>query len=232
VSGLYWQAIAGLQIAVDGPSGSGKGTVAKQLGEELDLPVLDTGLLYRFAGWQAAEAGINVGDEAAVLTVLDKVLPNMQWRAQGIRFAGNDCTSALRGEDVGGLASQVAHYPKVRALLLDVQRNIALSGCVMDGRDIGTVVLPDAQAKFFLTASQRERARRRWAQLHLKDKDLSIEQVADELMARDARDAGRDCAPLERAKGAIQLDSTTMRVDEVVDRVLAVLERRGLIRAI
>ncbi|PCI44738.1 MAG: cytidylate kinase [Proteobacteria bacterium] len=229
---LYWEPIAGLQIAVDGPSGSGKGTVAKRVGEELGLPVLDTGLLYRFAGWQAAEADVDLVDESAVLQTLNDVLPKMQWRAEGIFFESNDCTSLLRGEDVGGLASQVAHFPKVRTLLLDVQRDIAVSGCVMDGRDIGTVVLPDAQAKFFLTASQRERARRRWAQLHVKDKELSIEQVADELMERDKRDAERDCAPLERAKGAIQVDSTIMRVDEVVDRVLAVLERRDLIHAI
>lgn len=232
MAALYWKPVGGLQIAMDGPSGSGKGTVAKRVGEELGLPVLDTGLLYRFSGWQAVEAGVDLADETAVLEVLHEVLPQMQWRAEGMLFAGNDCTSSLRGENIGGLASQVAHYPRVRALLLDAQRDIALSGCVMDGRDIGTVILPDAQAKFFLTASQRERARRRWAQLHVKDKELSIEQVADELMERDERDAGRDCSPLERAKGAIQIDSTTMRVDEVVDRVLAVLERRELICAI
>ncbi|MDQ6967718.1 MAG: (d)CMP kinase [Mariprofundaceae bacterium] len=232
MSGLYWSPIEGLQIAMDGPSGSGKGTVAKLVGEELGLPVLDTGLLYRFAGWQTRQAAADLSDEAAVLEVLGGVLPKMNWRVEGIFFESNDCTSLLRGEDVGGLASQVAHYPKVRELLLDVQRNIALSGCVMDGRDIGTVVLPDAHAKFFLTASQRERARRRWAQLHVKDKELSIEQVADELMARDERDAGRECAPLERAEGAIQVDSTTMRVDEVVDRILAILERKNLIQAV
>jgi len=232
VTGLYWKPVEGLQIAMDGPSGSGKGTVAKLVGEELGLPVLDTGLLYRFAGWKAAEADVDLTNESAVLQVLALVLPKMQWRAEGIFFESNDCTSQLRGEDAGGLASQVAHFPKVRKLLLDVQRDIALLGCVMDGRDIGTVVLPAAQAKFFLTASQRERARRRWAQLHVKDKELSIEQVADELMARDGRDAGRDCAPLERAEGAIQIDSTTMRVDEVVDRILAVLERRELIHAV
>jgi len=231
VSDLYWKPIDGLQIAMDGPSGSGKGTVAKLVGEELGLPVLDTGLLYRFTGWQVHVHGVNISDEDAVLQLLDSVLPKMQWRAEGIFFESNDCTSQLRGEDVGGLASQVAHFSKVRGLLLDAQRDIALSGCVMDGRDIGTVVLPDAQAKFFLTASQRERARRRWAQLHVKDRELSIEQVADELMERDKRDAGRDCAPLEKAIGAIQIDSTTMRVDEVVDRILSVLERRDLIRA-
>ncbi len=232
MAGLYWKPIEGLQVAMDGPSGSGKGTVARLVGEELGLPVLDTGLLYRFAGWQTAETDVDMMDEQTVLQVLQAVLPKMDWRAEGIFFESKDCTSLLRGEDVGSLASQVAHYPKVRGLLLDVQRDIALSGCVMDGRDIGTVVLPDAQAKFFLTASQRERARRRWAQLHVKDKELSIEQVADELMARDERDAGRDCAPLERAKEAIQIDSTIMRVDEVVDRILAVLERRDLIYAV
>ncbi|MDX8397141.1 MAG: (d)CMP kinase [Mariprofundaceae bacterium] len=230
MAGQYWTPLAGLQIAVDGPSGSGKGTVAKLVGEELGLPVLDTGLLYRFTGWQAHLAEINLNDEAAILHLLHDVLASMEWRAEGLFFESKDCTSQLRGEDVGSLASKVAGFAKVRTLLLDVQRDIALAGCVMDGRDIGTVVLPDAQAKFFLTASQRERARRRWAQLHIKDNELSIDQVADDLMARDKRDAERQCAPLERACGAIQIDSTTMRIDEVVSRILGVLERKDLIQ--
>jgi cytidylate kinase len=99
----------------------------------------------------------------------------------------------------------------------------------MDGRDIGTVVLPDAEAKFFLTASHRERARRRWAQLQQSDAEVTLDKIVDDLKARDARDSGRDCSPLERAKDAIEIDSTTMRIDEVVDRILAVLERRKLI---
>jgi cytidylate kinase len=222
----------GLQIAIDGPSGSGKGTVASMLGEELGLPVLDTGLLYRFIAWHMDNVGVALSDVQSILNELNTSLEDMQWRVEGIFFKGNDCTSLLRGEDVGSLASQVASLPEVRARLLDVQRDIAQSGCVMDGRDIGTVILPHAHAKFFLTASQRERARRRWAQLHVKDKALSIEQVADELMARDERDAARDCAPLERAGDAIQIDSTTMRVDEVVERILAVLERRNFICAV
>ncbi len=225
----YWKPIDGLQIAIDGPSGSGKGTVALSVGEALGLPVLDTGLLYRFTGWIADQHGVELSDVPAVLHVLQAALKDMDWQAAGIFFEGKDCTSLLRGEDVGSLASQVAKLPEIRDNLLGVQREIAKMGCVMDGRDIGTVILPDAQAKFFLTASQRERARRRWAQLHMKDADLSIEQVADELRERDARDMARDCAPLECANGAIQIDSTTMRVDEVVDRILAVLERRALI---
>ena len=219
----------GLQIAIDGPSGSGKGTVASAVGEALGLPVLDTGLLYRFTGWVANNNGVELSDVQAVLNALQEALKDMQWRAEGVFFKGKDCTSLLRGEDVGSLASQVAKLPEVRDRLLGVQRDIAKTGCVMDGRDIGTVILPDAQAKFFLTASHRERARRRWAQLHLADRELSIEQVADDLSARDERDAERECAPLECAHGAIKIDSTVMRVDEVVDRILAVLERRKLI---
>jgi len=230
--GLFWKPVDGLQIAVDGPSGSGKGTVAAMLGEALGLPVLDTGLLYRFAGWQAEQLGVDLSNSAAVLAVLEGAVADMQWRADGIFFAGKDCTSLLRGEDVGSLASQVAGLPEVRHALLAVQRNIAVAGCVMDGRDIGSVILPEAQAKFFLTASQRERARRRWTQLHAKDSEISIEQVADELIARDGRDAERECAPLTRAEGAIHIDSTTMRVDEVLDRILSVLERRDLIQAV
>ncbi|MDQ6954525.1 MAG: (d)CMP kinase [Mariprofundaceae bacterium] len=230
MSGTHWKTTPSLQVAVDGPSGSGKGTVAIAVGKELGLPVLDTGLLYRFAGWQMAQTNSESFDEQSVLKVLKNTLPHMQWRATGVFFKSKDCTSLLRGEDVGGLASQVAQFPNIRTILLDVQRDIASQGCVMDGRDIGTVVLPNAQAKFFLTASQRERARRRWSQLHIKDRELSIEQVAGELRERDERDMQRDCAPLERAKDAIHIDSTTMRVDEVVDRMLAVLERRDLIQ--
>ena len=119
--------------------------------------------------------------------------------------------------------------PKVREALLNVQREIAKQGCVMDGRDIGTVVLPDAQGKFFLTASQRERARRRWSQLKEKGQPADLERIAHELKARDARDMDRDCAPLEKAVDAIHIDSTIMRMDDVVERILNVLERRRLI---
>lgn len=226
-----WQVTQGLQVAIDGPSGSGKGTIAAALGSALGLPVLDTGLLYRFVGWLCEREGVDAGDEGTVLSLLKQHLPEMEWRAEGIFYVKEDCTSRLRGEDVGALASRVAALPEVRQTLLARQRELARQGCIMDGRDIGTVVLPEAQAKFFLTASQRERARRRWQQLHGRGADVSLEQVLDELKARDERDAGRDCAPLIKADGAIQIDSTTMRIDEVVDRMLGVLERRQLISA-
>ncbi len=228
-----WKVTQGLQIAIDGPSGSGKGTIAAMLGEALGLPVLDTGLLYRFVGWFAANQGVDFTQEDAVLGVLKQATAQMIWKPEGIFVQQDgvekDCTSQLRDENAGSLASQVAAMPKVRAALLDVQRKIAALGCVMDGRDIGTVVLPDAQAKFYLTASQRERARRRWSQLKAKGEEVSLEQIADELKARDARDTARDCAPLAKAEDAIHIDSTTLRMDDVVERILHILERRKLI---
>ncbi|MDQ6952338.1 MAG: (d)CMP kinase [Mariprofundaceae bacterium] len=227
---LYWQPIEGLQIAIDGPSGSGKGTVAATLGSELGLPVLDTGLLYRFTAWQAQQSNIDMDDETAVLQQLERSLMDMQWSAEGMLFLGKDCTSQLRGEGVGGLASIVAASANIRTKLLKVQRHLAQQGCVMDGRDIGSVVLPHAQGKFFLTASVRERARRRWAQLRIAEPELSVEHIAQDLLARDQRDAERECAPLSQADGAIKIDSTIMRADEVVDRMLSVLERKELIQ--
>ncbi len=228
-----WQCIQGLQVAIDGPSGSGKGTIAAMLGDELGLPVLDTGLLYRYMGWYVEEHGASLDDENAVLSMLGDAVAVMDWRADGIFVAqGNekkDCTSLLRSESAGSSASKVAVMPQVRVALLGVQRDIAKLGCVMDGRDIGTVVLPDAQAKFYLTASQRERARRRWSQLKAKGEEVDLDSIAADLKARDARDIDRDCAPLEKAMDAIQIDSTTMSMDDVVDRILNVLERRKLI---
>ena len=224
-----WQPVAGLQIAIDGPSGSGKGTIAQMVGQTLALPVLDTGLLYRYLGWRAEEMGVSLQEPGEVLAVIPQAIAAMEWRAEGIFFEQNDCTSLLRSESAGSRASQVAAMPMVREALLGVQREIAKQGCVMDGRDIGTVVLPDAQAKFFLTASHRERARRRWSQLKERGQDADIEQIADELRVRDARDMERDCAPLEKAVDAIHIDSTTMRMDDVVERILNVLERRTLI---
>ncbi len=224
-----WIPVEGLRIAIDGPSGSGKGTIATMVGKALGLVVMDTGLLYRFLGWRVNDLGIDLNDEPAVVAAVDSAVAEMDWRAEGIFFENRDCTPLLRGEDVGAYASKVAAISAIRKQLLELQRKIAASGCVMDGRDIGTVVLPDAEAKFFLTASHRERARRRWVQLQQSDAEVTLDQIVDDLKARDARDSGRDCSPLERAKDAIEIDSTTMRIDEVVDRILAVLERRRLI---
>jgi len=226
------KAVDGLQIAIDGPSGSGKGTIAKQVADCVGLPVLDTGLLYRFAAWRALVCGCDLKDVDALLTMVRRAVVTMEWQAGGVvLFDGKDCTSLLRGEDVGAVASTVAAIPQLRAELLQLQRKLAQLGCVMDGRDIGSVVLPDAQAKFFLTASRRERARRRWLQLKDSPHAASLQDIDADLQARDARDSARDAAPLLATADAIVIDSTTLRIDQVVDRVLAVLERRALLQA-
>jgi len=227
-----WIAVKGLAIAIDGPSGSGKGTVAKLLAEEVGLPVLDTGLLYRLTGAVALERGVSLEMEnaAAVAELAGGLLDEISWTVAGICLNGENITDSLRSEQVGSAASTVAAMPQVREQLLGLQQALANKGCIMDGRDIGTVVLPDAPAKFFLTASVRERARRRWAQL--KDKGgSSLDAVVAELKVRDQRDRERQHAPLKQASDAISIDSTTLRAEEVVDRMLGVLERRKLIQA-
>ncbi len=223
-----WVPSPGLQVAIDGPSGSGKGTAAAMLAAELGLPVLDTGLLYRYTAYSAEQQGADIALETSVLEVLDACLKNMAWREQGIFVAGENWSDRLRDEKIGACASMVAAMPQVRIRLLTVQQRLAKRGCVMDGRDIGTVVLPDAKAKFFLTASLRTRARRRWLQLQALGSEASVDDILSDISVRDTQDTGRTHSPLEQAEDAVCIDSTTMRVDEVVDRMLAVMERRGL----
>jgi CMP/dCMP kinase len=222
-----WRTIPGLQIAIDGPSGSGKGTIAGMLAEALALPVLDSGLLYRFIGYKSMRDGI--ADEADVLARMSGYLDGMQWRPGGIFVGDENIAGRLRQEDVAAAASLVAAMPELRHRLLQVQREIAARGCVMDGRDIGTVVLPGAQAKFFLTASLHERARRRWSQLQGLGAEASLEATLNEIRLRDTQDSERTHSPLKQAEDAVCIDSTTMRTDEVVDRMLSILERRALI---
>jgi len=223
-----WVPSKGLQVAIDGPSGSGKGAVAAMLAAKLSLPVLDTGLLYRYAAYCAEQQGADITSETSVLEVLDKCLKDMEWRECGVFVAGENWSDRLRNEQVGAIASMVAAMPQVRTHLLKVQKQLAEQGCVMDGRDIGTVVLPDAKAKFFLTASLRERARRRWLQLQALGAEGSLDDILTDIRMRDTQDAERKHSPLKQAGDAVRIDSTTMRIDEVVDRMLAIMERRGL----
>jgi len=225
-----WRAVNGLTIAIDGPSGSGKGTVAKMLAEEIGLPVLDTGLLYRLVGSVALAQNISLANEPTLAEFVESLLDMIDWTVDGICINGDNVTDTLRSEQAGEAASKVAAMSTVREKLLGLQRQLAQKGCIMDGRDIGTVVLPEAPAKFFLTASIRERARRRWAQLKNRG-GSSLDAVVAELKMRDQRDMERHHAPLKQAADAIVIDSTTMRADDVVDRMLGVLERRKLITA-
>ncbi len=225
-----WTPVKGLQVAIDGPSGSGKGTAAAMIAAETGLPVLDTGLLYRYIGSCARRLGATLTSEASVLAVFDQCLQDMDWCEKGILVRGENGSNQLRDEKAGADASMVAAMPEIRKRLLRVQRRLAERGCVMDGRDIGTVVLPHAKAKFFLTATLRERARRRWTQLQAAGSEASLDDILMEIRLRDTQDAGRKHSPLAQARDAVCIDSTTMRIDEVVDRMLTIMERRGLVR--
>lgn len=221
------KAIPHLQIAIDGPSGSGKGTIAQRLGEELKLAVLDTGLLYRFTAWLAEKEHI-LHDEPALLKALQQVRTAIHWNHDGLQFDGLNLPD-LRSEKVSQNASIVAAYPLIRSSLLQCQQQLAQQGCIMDGRDIGTVVLPHAQAKFFLSASSHERARRRWLQLQASDHTVRFESVLSELKRRDIRDAQRDISPLCQAQDALHLDTTHMNINNVVEKILDILQKRHLV---
>jgi cytidylate kinase len=221
--------IPGLQVAVDGPSGSGKGTAAAGLAAALDLPVFDSGLLYRFVACVAIEQGTDLDQEVSLEAAAELAIARAEWNSSGLTVQGENWNDRLRSEEIGAVASIVAKSPGVRKKLLELQRKIAAGGCVMDGRDIGTVVLPKAQAKFFLTASLRERARRRWLQLRGVTPEVSLEDVVRDIKRRDQQDEQRQHAPLQQATDAVYIDTTTLRKDEVVDRMITILRRRKLI---
>jgi cytidylate kinase len=220
-------------LAIDGPSGSGKGTVAGLLAKRLGWNLLDSGALYRLLAFAAGNHGIDLTNEEA-LKVLAAHLDVQFTHAKGgqgqhIILEGEDVTDVIRTEQVGAGASQVAALPAVRDALLQRQRAfLEAPGLVADGRDMGTVVFPSAPLKIFLTASAEERARRRYLQLKNKGIDSDQAQLAEEISARDERDSQRAVAPLKPAEGAILVDSTSMSIDEVVERILAEVSRLGL----
>ena len=192
-------------IAVDGPTASGKGTIAKALAAHFGLPHLDTGLLYRAVGRQVELNGGNPDDPHAALAACD--FPDS--------LLDDDI---LRSEDVGGYASRVSVHPAVRRALYERQRTFALQpgGAVLDGRDIGTVIAPEAEVKLFVTASVAERARRRWLEMSARGIDVAQAEIERDIAARDARDMNRSDAPLIAAPGAVKLDTTTLGRDEAI----------------
>jgi cytidylate kinase len=201
-------------IAVDGPAASGKGTIATMLGAHYGLPVLDSGLLYRAVGVTLLGEGGDLGDAAAAAAV-----------ARRLDRAGLD-DPAFRTRSAGEAASRVAPYPAVRAALRDFQRAFARrpGGAVIDGRDIGTVIAPEAPAKLFVTASPEARARRRWLQLTESDAAVTYDDVLADIRVRDARDAGRAEAPMRRADDAVLLDTTEMSISAAADAARRIVE--------
>ncbi len=201
-------------IAIDGPAAAGKGTLAQSLAGKLDLPYLDTGLLYRAIGKLMQDAGQDLDDPTAAASVAEKLAPDDLRRTD------------LRGREAGELASRVAIHPGVRAALLAFQRDFAHGprGAVLDGRDIGTVICPDADVKLYVTASAEVRARRRTDELLAKGRAVEYEAILAEVKARDTRDSGRAEAPLRPADDAIVIDTSALGVAEVLATALSIVE--------
>ncbi|MCY1529412.1 Cytidylate kinase [compost metagenome] len=220
-------------IAIDGPSGSGKGTVAGLLAKKLGWSLLDSGALYRLLAFAARNHGVDLTNEEAMKVLaahLDvQFVAGGDGKSQRIILEGEEVTDAIRNEQIGAGASQVAALPAVREALLQRQRAFQeMPGLVADGRDMGTVVFPDAPLKIFLTASAEERARRRYLQLKAKGDDVNLASLLDEIRARDERDTQRAVAPLIPAVDAIQLDSTELSIEQVMERILSEIANRDL----
>src|SRR5688572_10561447 len=217
-------------ITIDGPSGSGKGTVSRAVASALGWHFLDSGALYRLVALAASRQGVNPEDAAAQAQVAAKMDVQFATRPDGaeqVLLEGQDVTAALRSEQTGNAASKVAAVPQVRAALVERQRKFARPpGLVADGRDMGTVIFPRAILKIFLTATPEERALRRYKQLKEKGLGVSLAALSRELAERDARDASRKLAPLEAAGDAVRLDSTGIEVAEVVSRIVQLAHRR------
>lgn len=204
-----------LIIAVDGPAASGKGTIAARLARTFGLPFLDTGLLYRAVGIGVLDAGGSLDDEAAAEAV-----------ARALKTESLQDTDRLTSGDAGEAASRVAGYPGVRAALLEFQRAFAAQpgGAVLDGRDIGTVIAPDAMAKLFITATPEVRATRRWKQLTGRGDVIAYEDMLADIIRRDERDAGRGAAPMVQAQDAVLLDTTDMDIETAFDAARRIVE--------
>jgi cytidylate kinase len=211
-------------IAIDGPSGSGKGTIAHRLAAMLNFHVLDSGSLYRLLALAAQHHGVGLDNEAALQVLAGHLDVQFQRNPAGeavIILEGENVTTEIRSEEMGKAASLVAALPAVRAALLQRQHAFREApGLVADGRDMGTVVFPDARLKIFLTATAEARAERRYKQLLEKGFDASLPALVDDIRARDDRDINRPIAPLKPADDAIVLDSTRLSIDEVMARVL------------
>ncbi len=215
-------------IAIDGPSGSGKTTVARLVAEKLGFRLVDTGALYRSLALAAVWAGVDADDEAGLRTLAEslQVRFEKQPSGQAVFLDNQDVTDSIRTPEISQLASKVSVFPGVRHALLTVQRKMGRGGAVVfEGRDVGTVVFPDAQIKVFLTASSQVRAERRYNQLKMKNPTVELSDTVDQMQQRDERDTNRVVAPLKPAEDAVLLDTSNLDAHEVSMCVITLVER-------
>jgi cytidylate kinase len=218
-------------IAIDGPSGSGKGTIARRTAAALGWHLLDSGALYRIVGAQAVARGLALDDEAVIAEMAAGL--DIRFEDDRVLVDGEDLTRAIRTEAVSSAASQVAALEGVRQAIFDLQRAMRRApGLVADGRDMGTVVFPEAELKVYLEASPEVRAQRRYNQLKNKGLSVNLRALLASIRERDERDTRRAVSPLRPAQDAILVDSTELTIEEVLDRVLAEAEKRGLAHGI
>ena len=206
-----------ISVAIDGPSGAGKSSLAKRLAKELGYLYVDTGAMYRAIGLYAKRAGADTKNAAAVEALLPEVRVELKYvdGAQRVLLCGEDVSEAIRAEEIGMAASDVSAHPAVRRFLLDTQRNMALThDLLMDGRDIGTVILPNATVKIFLTASPEARAKRRMLELQQKGQPADYETVLEDIRQRDWQDTHRETAPLKQAEDAVLVDTSDLDFEE------------------
>lgn len=220
-------------VAVDGPAGSGKSSVCSRLAKRMNWTYVNTGSIYRAVGLLIAEQELELDDEPRLTAALEKMVPQLVWDDSkgSIACGDRDLSEEIRSATASKWASTIARMPLVRGYLLDVQRRLALQakqGAIVDGRDIGTVIFPDAELKIFLTASIEERARRRHVELGGKD-EASFLQIKDDIERRDNQDSSRSSAPLKMASDAVPVDTTKMDLDEVVEHLVGLLRERRLV---
>ena len=219
-----------ISIALDGPSGAGKSTLAKDIAAHLNYLYVDTGAIYRTIGYYVLKNEVDPENESAVATILPNVEIRMSYGDDGLQHMylnGEDVTAEIRLPEVSRYASKVSVHPAVRAFLLEMQRQLAReNNVIMDGRDIGTVVLPNAQVKIYLTAAAEARARRRWRELEQRGTPQPYETVLADIQARDYSDINRTVAPLRQAEDAVLLDTTEMNFQQSRDAILRIIREK------
>ena len=215
-------------IALDGPAGAGKSSIAKRAAKALDFIYVDTGALYRTIGLAATRKGVEPKPSLEVEKLLSEITVDLTFNDKGeqvVLLDGEDVSGLIRTPEASMMASKISAVPSVRAYLLDLQRNMAKShNVIMDGRDIGTVVLPDANVKIFLTASPEARAQRRFKELCEKGMDVTYEDILNEVITRDYNDSHRETAPLKPAEGCVMVDTTELDFEQSVEKIISLIK--------